>query len=140
MKHYKIIIKMQVLGYMGAFGIVQSTYELLTTANSVCDRINDLIKKNELTKKDRLNFKALERRLTAMQQPLNSLLVIKQNMEIEQKKIEDARSRQRNSNKSANQSLASSYQVEKKSSLQVSRVDPDEDDQKYQISIDNQMQ
>ena len=57
---------MQVLGYMGAFGIVQSTYELLTTANSVCDRINDLIKKNELTKKDRLNFKALERRLTAM--------------------------------------------------------------------------
>ena len=52
---------------MGAFGIVQSTYELLTTANTVCDRINDLIKRNELTKKDRLNFKALERRLLAMQ-------------------------------------------------------------------------
>jgi hypothetical protein len=58
---------MQMLGYMGAFGIVQSTYELLTTANTVCDRINDLIKRNELTKKDRLNFKALERRLLAMQ-------------------------------------------------------------------------
>ena len=65
------------LGYMGAFGIVQSTYELLTTANTVCDRINDLIKRNELTKKDRLNFKALERRLLAMQQPLNFILIQK---------------------------------------------------------------
>ena len=62
---------------MGAFGIVQSTYELLTTANTVCDRINDLIKRNELTKKDRLNFKALERRLLAMQQPLNFILIQK---------------------------------------------------------------
>ena len=46
---------------MGAFGIVKSTYDLLTTANTVSDKINDLIKKNELGKKDRLNFKALPR-------------------------------------------------------------------------------
>lgn len=68
---------------MGAFGIVKSTYGLLTTANTVSDKINDLIKKNELTKKDRLNFKALERRLHALQQPLSFILIMKQNEQIE---------------------------------------------------------
>ena len=71
------------IGYMGAFGIVKSTYDLLTTANTVSDKINDLIKKNELGKKDRLNFKALERRLHALQQPLSFILIMKQNEEID---------------------------------------------------------
>jgi len=68
---------------MGAFGIVKSTYDLLTTANTVSDKINDLIKKNELGKKDRLNFKALERRLHTLQQPLSFILIMKQNEEID---------------------------------------------------------
>ena len=65
------------IGYMGAIGLMQKTYSILSTANSVSDKINELLKRSELNTQDRLNFKALERRLYAMAEPLNYLIIMK---------------------------------------------------------------
>ena len=77
------------IGYMGAIGLMHKTYSILSTANSVSDKINDLIKRSELNVKDRLNFKALERRLYSMAEPISFLLIVKQNEEINDKKLSD---------------------------------------------------
>ena len=55
---------------MGALGFVKKTYDLLSTADSVSGKITSLIKSSELSKQDHLNFRALERRLNALREPL----------------------------------------------------------------------
>ena len=63
------------IGYVDKIGLVKSTYNVLSTANTVSDKINDLIRKSELSKKDLLNLKSLERRLVALAQPLHLFLL-----------------------------------------------------------------
>ena len=74
---------------MGAIGLMHKTYSILSTANSVSEKISDLIKRSELNTQDRLNFKALERRLYAMAEPISYIFIVKQNEEISLKKLSD---------------------------------------------------
>lgn len=62
---------------MGAIGFVKKTYDLLSTADSVSGKITSLIKSSELSKQDHLNFRALERRLNALREPLQLMIVHK---------------------------------------------------------------
>ena len=70
------------MNYMGAIGMASTTYNILTKANTLSGMIAELIHKGELSHMDQLNFKAFERRLTLLKEPLSYLLILKQNQEI----------------------------------------------------------
>ena len=70
------------MNYMGAIGMASTTYNILTKANNLSGIIQDLIHKGELEHMDQLNFKAFERRLALLKEPLSYLLILKQNQEI----------------------------------------------------------
>ena len=36
------------IGYMGAIGLMHTTYSILSKANSVSDKINEILKRSEL--------------------------------------------------------------------------------------------
>ena len=67
------------MNYMGAIGMASTTYNILTKATNLSGIIQDLIHKGELEHMDQLNFKAFERRLVLLKEPLSYLLILKQN-------------------------------------------------------------
>ena len=74
---------------MSAIGVASTTYNFLTKANTLSGSIQALIHASELSHQDQLNFRALERRLIMLQEPLSHLLILKQNQEISEKKFQD---------------------------------------------------
>lgn len=77
------------IGYLGVINLAKTTYQILSQVDTVSNKITDLINKSEFARQDRMNFQALERRLQAMTQTVNCMLIYKQNQENELRRLED---------------------------------------------------
>lgn len=81
------------MNYLGALTLANSTYSILQNLSTVSDKIQNLIKLNELNHQDQLNFKALLRRLDMLYPPLSQLLILRQQEQVMAEKHQEQANR-----------------------------------------------